>query len=76
MNAIDGTKLAEAKDAKVRTPEQQAIVSADQTGDRKTLKADSFIPLTMAVIFLGVLVYFKTIGGYRVLKLEDQEKAV
>ena len=74
VNAIDGKKLAEAKDAAVRTSAQKAIVLADQTGDRKTLKADSFIPLTMAVIFLGVLLYFKTIGGYRVLKLEDQEK--
>jgi len=73
VNAIDGKKLAEAKDAKERTPAQQAIVAADQTGDRKTLKADSFIPLAMAIIFLGVLLYFKTIGGYKVIKIEEQE---
>ena len=72
VNAIDGTKLAEAKEAKTPTVEQKAIVLADQTGDRMTLKADSFIPLAMAVIFLGVLLYFKSIGGYKVLKLEEQ----
>ena len=73
VNAIDGAKLAAAKEAKEATPGQKAIVEADRTGDRKTLKADSFIPLSMAVIFLGVLLYFKSIGGYKVLKLEEQE---
>ena len=75
VNAIDGSKLAAAKEAKTPTPEQKAIVEADRTGDRKTLKADSFIPAAMAVIFLGVLLYFKAIGGYKVLKIEEQEKA-
>jgi MFS family permease len=75
VNAIDGSKLAAAKEAKTPTPEQKAIVEADRTGDRKTLKADSFIPAVMAVIFLGVLLYFKAIGGYKVLKIEEQEKA-
>ncbi len=73
--AIDGKKLAEAKEAKTPTPEQKAIVAADQTGDRNTLKADSFIPLTMAIIFLVILVYFKTIGGYKVLTLAEAEKS-
>jgi hypothetical protein len=72
VNAIDGTKLAEAKEAKAPTDAQKAIVLADQTGDRMTLKADSYIPLAMAIIFLGVLLYFKSIGGYKVLKLEEQ----
>ncbi|MCX6956045.1 MAG: hypothetical protein NTV51_28240 [Verrucomicrobia bacterium] len=73
--AIDGKKLAEAKEAKTPTPEQKAIVAADQTGDRSTLKADSFIPLTMAIIFIAILIYFKTIGGYKVLHLADVEKS-
>jgi hypothetical protein len=72
VNAIDGTKLAEAKEAKAPTDAQKAIVLADQTGDRMTLKADSYIPLAMAIIFLGVLLYFKSIGGYKVLKIEEQ----
>jgi MFS family permease len=71
--AIDGAKLAEAKAAEMRTPVQEDIVAADRIGDRKTLKADSFIPLTMAVIFLGILLYFKSIGGYKVLKIDEQE---
>jgi hypothetical protein len=71
VNAIDGTKLAEAKGATNKTPEQQAIVFADQTGDRKTLKADSIIPFLMALIYLAMLLYFKAIGGYGVVRIED-----
>jgi MFS family permease len=73
VNAIDGKKLAEAKEAKERTPEQKAIVEADQKGDRKTLKADSAIPAGMAVIYLLILLYFKSIGGYKALKLEEEK---
>jgi hypothetical protein len=65
VNAIDGAKLAAAKAAKEKTPAQAAMVAADQTGDRKTLKADSFLPMGMAIIYLGVLLYFKAIGGYK-----------
>ena len=71
--ALDGTKLAEAQKvpAAQRTPEQAAVAEASIAGDRKTLKTDSFIPALMAAIYLLLLVYFKTIGGYRVLHLAD-----
>ncbi len=70
---LDGTRLGEAKDAKEnRTPEQKTVVEADQTGDRHTLKADSIIPATMAVIYLILLVYFKAIGGYKPLSVDEQ----
>lgn len=75
VNAIDGKKLAEAKEAKDKTPAQKAIVAADQIGDRKTLKADSAIPAIMAVIYLGILLYFKSIGGYKAIHLEGTSAA-
>ncbi|MBC7366990.1 MAG: MFS transporter [Undibacterium sp.] len=75
VNAIDGKKLADAKDAKVRDPKQAAIVAADQAGDRATLKADSYIPAVMAAIYLCLFIYFKSIGGYKVLTLADEERA-
>ncbi len=68
---LDGKKLAEAKEAKEKTDSQKAVVLADQKGDRATLKADSFIPLTMAVIYLLMFLYFKTIGGYKPLTVEE-----
>jgi len=71
--AVDGAKLEAAKNAGAkRTPDQQAIVKANQAGDRATLKADSYIPLTMAGIYLLLFFYFKRIGGYRPLKIEEQ----
>jgi MFS family permease len=75
VTAIDGGKLAAAKDSKARTPAQADMVAADQLGDRRTLKADSFIPGIMAVIYLGILMYFKSIGGYRPIKIEEQAAA-
>lgn len=69
---LDGKKLAEAKEATEKTPAQQTVVTADQAGDRATLKADSFIPLTMAGIYLLLLIYFKAIGGYKVVKIDEQ----
>jgi hypothetical protein len=73
VTAVAGDKLEAAKKAGDKgTPEQKAIVAANQAGDRATLKADSFLPLTMAAIYLLLLFYFKSIGGYRALKIEEQ----
>ena len=47
------------------TADEKLVVESSIEGDRKTLVADSFIPATMAVIYLALLLYFKTIGGYR-----------
>jgi hypothetical protein len=51
------------------TPEQRAVYDASITGDRRTLRADSVIPAIMALIYLGLLLYFKTIGGYKPVHL-------
>src|SRR5262245_38708907 len=73
--ALDGTKLAEAQkvEAAQRTPQQKAVADASIAGDRKTLKADSFIPATMAVIYLLILLYFKAIGGYKPVHIGEVE---
>jgi hypothetical protein len=70
---LDGTKLAEAKKADPKTDAQQKVVAADQAGDRATLKADAWIPATMALIYLLLFFYFKAIGGYRPLTLEEEK---
>jgi MFS family permease len=69
---LDGKKLGEAKDAKEKTDNQKAVVLADQVGDRKTLKFDSYIPATMAIIYLLILLYFKSIGGYKTVHLDTE----
>ena len=73
VTAVAGDKLEAAKKAGDKgTADQKAIVAANQAGDRATLKADSFLPLTMAAIYLLLLFYFKSLGGYRALKIEEQ----
>jgi MFS family permease len=71
VTGLDGTKLSEAQKATAKTPEQKALADASIVGDRKTLKADSLIPATMAGIFILLLLYFKSIGGYRPLSIEE-----
>ena len=72
VTGLDGTKLGEAQKAEAakRTPEQKAAAEASIAGDRRTLVADSAIPAMMAVLYLGILLYFKSIGGYKAVHLE------
>jgi MFS family permease len=65
---LDGQKIAAARAAAAEasaTPEQRTALEADQQGDRDTLRADSWIPATMAGIYLLFLLYFASIGGYK-----------
>lgn len=71
VTGLDGTKLSDAQKATDKTPDQKALTDASIVGDRKTLKADSLIPAAMAAIFLMLLLYFKTIGGYRPLTVDE-----
>ncbi len=73
VNGLDGTKLGEAKEAKEKTEAQAAVVAADRQGDRNTLVADSFIPATMAAIYLLLMLYFKGIGGYKPVEIETEK---
>ena len=67
---IDANKLDDAQKAgAAATDSQKAAVAAYQEGNRKTLRVDSVIPATMAVIFLLLFIYFKSIGGYKAVHL-------
>lgn len=68
----DGNKNL-ADGMKGLTVSEQKVQEASITGDRKTLKADSVIPLAMAIIYLALLLYFKSRGGYKPVTIEEQE---
>ena len=81
---IDGGKLGEAQkrldEAQKANPnatladlprDEAIVVEASREGARDTLRIDSLLPGAMAVIYLGLLIYFMTLGGYRVLTLRD-----
>jgi MFS family permease len=69
---LDGRKLGEinAKNREDLSPEEKQVLDASILGDRQTLRADSLIPGAMAVIYLGLLLYFKSIGGYKPVRIE------
>ena len=70
VTGLDGTKLSEAQTAPTRTPDQQTVAEASIIGDRETLKADAYIPAVMALVYLALFFYFKSIGGYRPIHIE------
>jgi MFS family permease len=53
------------------TPEERAVHAASIQGDRRTLVADATIPALMALIYLGLLFYFRSIGGYKAVAIRD-----
>ncbi len=77
VNGLDGKQLGDvqAVPKEQRTAEQATIVAANMQADRRTLRADSFIPATMAVIYLLLLLYFKTVGGYKPVHIEGTSVA-
>jgi MFS family permease len=89
--AIDGRKLGQvqAKLAAARqesdhdpqealgrlTPAERQVQQASIEGDRQTLRVDAVVPGVMALIYVGLLVYFRRLGGYKVIHLEDSSIA-
>ena len=74
-HGLDGRKLGEAQE-RVKggegTKAYRIVHESSIAGDRMTLRADSFIPAAMAVIYLLVFLHFKSIGGYRALTIEEK----
>jgi hypothetical protein len=72
---LNGKAVEEARAVKVdeRSETQAKLVTASEEGDRKALRIDSFIPATMALIYLGLLFYYKGIGGYRPLRIDEEQ---
>lgn len=55
------------------TPEERIVHAASIEADRRTLKADAWIPFIMAVIYLCIMLYFRSIGGYKPVNIEGEE---
>ncbi|YCM43673.1 MFS transporter [Verrucomicrobiaceae bacterium 227] len=84
VQPIDGQRLEEAKNIVVAkklagdgtvevepTAAQVTVVESDIRGNRRTLRTDSLIPATMAVIYLLLMLYFRAQGGYRPISIEE-----
>jgi MFS family permease len=69
----EGADLNAAQAALTET--ERTVQRASIAGDRKTLKADAWIPATMAGIYLLLLLYFKAIGGYKAVHIVETKQA-
>ncbi|MEM9015473.1 MAG: MFS transporter, partial [Verrucomicrobiota bacterium] len=73
--ALDGKKMGAIKEkldgGEELTEAEATAQEASIQGDRKTLRADAFIPAVMAVIYLLLLLYFKAKGGYRTVSIDE-----
>lgn len=49
--------------------EDQKVLRASMAADRQTLRVDALIPATMAAVFLLLALWFRSQGGYRVLRI-------
>lgn len=75
VNGLDATKLQaiNGKPAEELTDAEKKVAEASIEGDRRTLRIDSAIPAAMAVIYLLLMVYFKSIGGYKPVSIDEIE---
>ena len=75
VQPIDPKRLEDVKKVAVeeRSEAEQAVVDADIRGNRSTLRTDSLIPAAMAVIYLLLFFYFRASGGYKAVRIDENE---
>jgi hypothetical protein len=53
-----------------------AVVSAFNAGGRKALTLTAGIPVAMTIGFLILAIYYKSIGGYKVIRLDESGNVI
>lgn len=51
------------------TTEERQVHAASIKGDRDTLAVDAAIPVVLSAIYLGLILYFRSIGGYKAVNI-------
>ena len=66
VRGFDGQKVAELpKD----TPTFEKVQAAETFGKQQALKVTALIPATMAACYLLLILYFRAIGGYKLVEI-------
>ncbi|MCG8649401.1 MAG: MFS transporter [Pirellulales bacterium] len=75
IQGLDGTKVGEIRDKEVdeRNEPEQAVGAADLYGGKMALRYTGLIPATMAVCYLLLILYFRSIGGYTAVHLDAEQ---
>ena len=73
ISGLDGVRVGEirSKPADDRTPAETTVGESDLHGGRMALRYTAIVPATMAVFYLLLIGYFKSIGGYKPVELDD-----
>lgn len=76
IQGLDGSKVnpLREKDAAARTPEENQVHEADLQGGRSALKTTAYIPMTMAALYLLLIIGFKFSGGYKALRVTGEQE--
>lgn len=53
--------------------DKPVVTGAGLFGGRMALKLTSYVPALMAVLYLGMLLYFRSIGGYKALQISGEQ---
>jgi MFS family permease len=72
IQGLDGTEVGQIRDipAADRSEAEEAIGAADLYGGQMALRYTGMIPATMAVCYLILILYFRSIGGYKAVHLD------
>jgi hypothetical protein len=63
---LDGAKVEAISPG---DPDYAVVKQAETYGGEQALKITAFIPATMAVGYLALLIYFRAIGGYKLVEI-------
>jgi MFS family permease len=77
IQGLDGSKVGavRGKTPEQRSPAETQVHDADLLGGRMALRMTAAVPCTMAVLYLLLILYFKSKGGYRQLHIEPEKLA-
>ncbi len=76
--AHDASDLAKIKKQEMKedpSKDNAAVRGAVLHGGRTALKLTSFVPLTMAAVYLLLILYFKSKGGYKAVHVTEEPPA-
>ncbi|QDV63297.1 MFS transporter [Crateriforma conspicua] len=76
--ALADAELIDEADKEVLLANADTDFSAVQDsylfGGRRALTLTSYVPATMAIGFLGLLIYYRSIGGYKAIKIDHEHE--
>jgi MFS family permease len=77
IQGLDGSKVnpLREKPASELTPAELQVHEADLHGGRMALKITAMIPMTMAILYLCIIIYFKLTGGYKAVHIDGEKMA-